>query len=103
MSDGGEIYIESLDDNYIGHFLVKSAVLQKDKIELELKRPNYLKIEISFKATEKEWFIPVCVANVRDSRHGTFLLIPTSIAAFSEVPSRRKLPTLVRQRRHCFQ
>ena len=54
MSDGGEIYIESLDENYIGHFTLISAVLQKDKLELELKRPNYSKIEISFKATKKE-------------------------------------------------
>lgn len=55
MPDGGVIYIESLDENYIGHFAVKSAVLQKDKLELELKRPDYAKIEISFKATEKEF------------------------------------------------
>lgn len=55
MPDGGEIYIESLDENYIGHFPVKGAVLQKDKIELEFKRPNYSKIEICFKATEKEF------------------------------------------------
>jgi len=53
MPDGGKIYIESLDENYIGHFVVKSAVLQKDKIKLELKRPNYSKIEISYKTTEK--------------------------------------------------
>lgn len=55
MPDSEEIYIESLDENYIGHFVVKSAVLQKDKLELELKRPNYSKIEISFKAKEKEF------------------------------------------------
>ena len=55
MYDGGEIYIESLDENYIGHFLVKSATLQKDKIELELKRSNYSKIEVNFKATENEF------------------------------------------------
>jgi len=55
MPDGGKIYIESLDENYKGHFAIKGAVLQKDKIVLELKRPNYSKIEISFEATEKEF------------------------------------------------
>lgn len=55
MPDDGEIYIESLDENYIGHFAVKNAILKKDKIVLELKRPNYSKIEVGFKATEKEF------------------------------------------------
>jgi hypothetical protein len=55
MPDGDEVYIESHDDNYIGHYLVNRATLQRNKIHLELKRSNYAEIEISFKATEKKF------------------------------------------------
>jgi len=55
MPDGGKVYIESHDENYMGHFLVSKATLQMEKIHLELKRPKYSNIEISFKATEKEF------------------------------------------------
>jgi hypothetical protein len=55
MYDGGEIYIESHDENYIGHFSIRRASLQKDKFEIELERPNYSKVEINFKATDKEF------------------------------------------------
>ena len=55
MYDGGEIYIESHDENYIGHFSIRRASLQKDKFEIELERPNYSKVEINFKATAKEF------------------------------------------------
>ncbi len=54
MPDEGEVYIESHDDNYIGHYLVSRASLQRNKIHLELTRSNYAEIEISFKATEKQ-------------------------------------------------
>jgi len=55
MPDGGKVYIESHDENYIGHFIVNRATLKMDKIYLELKRPKYSNIEISFKATEKDF------------------------------------------------
>ena len=53
MFDNGKVYIESHDENYIGHFLVNRSTLQMDKIHLELKRSKYSNIEIFFKATEK--------------------------------------------------
>ena len=49
MPDGGEVYIESHDDNYIGHYRVNRASLQRSKIHLEFKRSNDAEIEISFK------------------------------------------------------
>ena len=55
MPDGGKVYIESHDENYIGHFIVNRATLKMDKIHLELKKPKYSNIEISFKATEKDF------------------------------------------------
>jgi hypothetical protein len=55
MYDGGEMYIESHDENYIGHYLIREAILQKNKIELELERPKYSKVEINFKATDSEF------------------------------------------------
>lgn len=55
MYDGGEIYIESHDENYIGHFLVKSVVLKKNSFELELNKTEYSRIEVNFKAEEKDF------------------------------------------------
>ena len=55
MYDGGEMYIESQEGNYIGHYLIREVILQKDKIEIEIERPKYSKVEISFKATDKEF------------------------------------------------
>jgi hypothetical protein len=55
MPDGDEVYIESHDDNYIGHYRVSRATLQRNKIHLELKRSKYSDLEISFKATEKKF------------------------------------------------
>ena len=55
MPDGGKIYIESHDDNYTGHFHVKEAILQKEKLTIKLKRPTFSNIEISFKSTEKDF------------------------------------------------
>ncbi len=55
MPDRGEVYIESHDDNYIGHYTVNRATLQRSKIHLELDRSDYSDIEISFKANEKKF------------------------------------------------
>lgn len=55
MPDDGEVYIESHDKNYMGHFIVNKATLQTDKIQLELKRCKYSHIEISFKAKEEDF------------------------------------------------
>ena len=55
MPDGGEIYIESHDRNYIGHFKVKEMILQRDKFTIELKRPKFSYIEISFNSTENKF------------------------------------------------
>lgn len=53
MSDGGKVYIESHDENYIGHFLVNRATLQMDKIYLELKMAKYSNIEYIFQGHRK--------------------------------------------------
>lgn len=53
MPDGGKIYIESKDENYIGHFNVKKTILQRGKLTIELKRNQYSYVEISFNASEK--------------------------------------------------
>ena len=55
MPDGGEVYIESQDNNYIGHYLVNRATLHRNKLHLELKRNEYSDVEISFKTTEKKY------------------------------------------------
>ncbi len=55
IPDGGEVYIESHDNNYIGHYTVNRATLQRSKIHLELDRSDYSDIEISFKANEKKF------------------------------------------------
>jgi hypothetical protein len=55
MPDGGEIYIESHDDNYTGYFKVKETILQRDKFTIELKRPKFSYIEISFNSPENKF------------------------------------------------
>ncbi len=69
MPDGGKIYIESHDDNYIGHFNVNEAILHRDKFTIELKRTNFSNIEIFFDSTEKKF---------KELRSALKSMVPTS-------------------------
>ncbi len=53
MPDDDKVYIESHNENYIGHFHINRATLQTNKIYIELNRREYSNIQISFKVAEK--------------------------------------------------
>jgi hypothetical protein len=55
MPDDGKVYIESHDDNYIGHHQVNRASIERSKIHIELKKKKHSNVVISFKTDEKKY------------------------------------------------
>jgi hypothetical protein len=53
--DGGRIYVESHDENYIGHFKVAGAKLDPKRLSLTLDRKNVAVIEVTFETSAKNY------------------------------------------------
>ncbi len=56
MPDGGRIYLETHDENFIGHFRVRRCVLGPKMLFLQLQRKKAEHLEILF-ATSKHNYI----------------------------------------------
>lgn len=53
--DGGVCYLETHDQDYIGHFKVVRATLDRHRFCLELWRKNFSKVEVTFKTNEPNY------------------------------------------------
>ena len=53
--DGGLCYLESHDEDYIGHFKVVRAALARTRFFLELQRKPGAEVEVTFKTTEQNY------------------------------------------------
>lgn len=53
---GGDLcYLETHDEDYIGHFKIQRARLEHNLSRLELPRREAADVEVTFKATKKEY------------------------------------------------
>jgi len=55
MPDGGKIYIETHDYDYIGNFRVSRAELTPNRIFLRLQRNKSQDIEVTFKISKRKY------------------------------------------------
>jgi len=55
MPDGGRIYIETHDENYIGHFAVTRSVLGPKGLSLQLRRKRAAELEVTFNTSERDY------------------------------------------------
>jgi hypothetical protein len=53
--DGGLCYVETHDENYIGHCKVARASLARSRFWLELRRARAAELEVMFEATDQEY------------------------------------------------
>lgn len=53
--DGGLCYLETHDQDYIGHFKVVRATLDRDRFRLELRRRKSSMVEVTFKTNEPNY------------------------------------------------
>jgi arylamine N-acetyltransferase len=53
--DGGRCYLETHDQDYIGHFRVVRATLDRHRFCLELHRKKFSTVEATFKTTEENY------------------------------------------------
>jgi hypothetical protein len=53
--DGGLCYLETHDQDYIGHFKVVRATLDRNRFCLELRRKKFSKVEVTFKTNEPNY------------------------------------------------
>ncbi len=53
--DGGVCYVESHDEDYIGHAKVKRATLGRNRLLLELQRRRAASIEVEFETSERNY------------------------------------------------
>ncbi len=53
--DGGLCYLETHDEDYIGHFQVARAALGRNRFFLELRRREAAEVEVTFKTTEENY------------------------------------------------
>jgi hypothetical protein len=53
--DGGVCYVESHDEDYIGHAKVKRATLGRNRLILELQRRRDAWIEVEFETSERNF------------------------------------------------
>ena len=53
--DGGLCYLETHDQDYIGHFKVVRATLDRHRFCLELRRKRSSKVEVTFKTNEENY------------------------------------------------
>jgi len=54
-NDGGLFYLETHDQDYIGHFKVVRATLDRHRFCLELRRKKLSTIEVTFKTDEENY------------------------------------------------
>ncbi len=54
-ADGGLCYLETHDQDYIGHFKVVRATLDRHRFSLELRRQKFSKVEVTFKTDEPNY------------------------------------------------
>lgn len=55
FSDGGKCYIESDDEEYIGHFKLKLLEFSPARLAFEIARRNNNRVEVSFALTAAEF------------------------------------------------
>jgi hypothetical protein len=55
MADGGRIYIETHDEDYIGHFAVTRSVLGPKELSLHLRRKRAAELEVTFNASRRDY------------------------------------------------
>jgi hypothetical protein len=48
MSDGGRCYIETHDEKYIGHFLLRRVELTPERLSIEFERPSDNLVSVTF-------------------------------------------------------
>lgn len=53
--DGGLCYLETHDEDYIGHFKVVRATLDRKRLYLELGRKEGADVEVTFKTTDQNY------------------------------------------------
>ena len=53
--DGGRCYVETHDQEYIGHFRVAQAELGRNRFFLKLAGRKAAELEVAFKTTAKNW------------------------------------------------
>ena len=53
--DGGLCYLETHDQDYIGHFKVVRATLDRHRFCLELRRKKFSNVEVTFKTNEENY------------------------------------------------
>jgi hypothetical protein len=53
--DGGRCYVETHDQEYIGHFKVAQAELGRNRLLLRLAGRRAAELEVAFKTTGKNW------------------------------------------------
>jgi hypothetical protein len=53
--DGGLCYLETHDQDYIGHFKVVRATLDPHRFSLELRRQKFSKVEVTFNTDEPNY------------------------------------------------
>ena len=53
--DGGKCYIESDDDEYIGHFKLQFVEFSPTRLAFEIARLNHKHVEVSFALTAAEF------------------------------------------------
>ena len=53
--DGGECYVESDDEEYVGHFKLKLMEFSSTRFVFELARPDHNRVEVSFALSAAEF------------------------------------------------
>jgi hypothetical protein len=53
--DGGLCYLETHDQDYIGHFKVVRATLDRHRFCLEIRRKKFSNVEVTFKTNEENY------------------------------------------------
>ncbi|MFZ2540528.1 MAG: hypothetical protein WAW75_02010 [Gallionella sp.] len=79
--DGGKCYIESDDEEYIGHFKLKLVEFSPVRLAFEIVRSNHNQVEVNFALTEAEFEEALLIVEVifgirepgldEDDFHGT--------------------------------
>ena len=55
IPDGGLCYLETHDEDYVGHFRVAHASLHRNRFHLELRRTQGADVEVLFDSTEQTY------------------------------------------------
>ena len=55
MPDGGRIYIETHDENFVGHFAVTQSTLGPNQLSLQLRRNRLAELEVTFNTSKHKY------------------------------------------------